>query len=406
MNLNIDTPPWAAPLLVPSRYKGVFGGRGSGKSHERAEALVEAHLMKPDLSSVCLREVQKSIKMSVKRLLEQKIQKFNLQNYFDVQDQIIKRKNGSGVILFQGMQNHTADSIKSLEGFDISWFEEAQAASNRSITLLRPTIRKPGSELWFSWNPEFPTDPVDQLLRGDQPPPDSIAIEVNYYDNPWFPDVLKDEMEYDKSRDREKYEHVWCGKYNTKSNRIVFRNWKIEEFETPPDATLRFGADWGFSVDPTVLVRCFIEGRNLYIDYEAYMVGCEIVDTPDLFMTVPESELWPIVADSSRPETISHLRKNGFPKIMKAIKGSRSLEEGIEFLQSYNIIVHPRCKNVIKELKSYSYRKDPLTDEVLSVLEDKDNHTIDALRYACEGVRRIGKKEKLKANPIPTVNRW
>ena len=184
----------------------------------------------------------------------------------------------------------------------------------------------------------------------------------------------------------------------------MFRNWRVEDFDTPKDVIHRLGADWGFSVDPTTLVRCHIVGRTLYIDYEAYMVGCEIVNTPDLFMTVPESEKWPIVADSARPETISHMRKNGFPKIMNAVKGPKSVEEGIEFLKNYDIVVHPRCLHTIDELTLYSYKTDPLTGKVLPILEDKKNHVIDALRYACEGVRRAQHDKRDTVIPMPAVS--
>jgi phage terminase large subunit len=150
-------------------------------------------------------------------------------------------------------------------------------------------------------------------------------------------------MEYDMRRDPDKFQHVWKGAYLQNSQSRVFRNWCIEEFDAPPDAIHRLGADWGFAVDPTVLVRCHISGRKLYVDFEAYMVGCEITDTPDLFMTVPESEKWPIVADSARPETISHMRQNGFPKIMSAVKGPKSVEEGIEWLKSVTISLFTRA---------------------------------------------------------------
>jgi recombination protein RecR len=130
----------------------------------------------------------------------------------------------------------------------------------------------------------------------------------------------------------------------------VFRNWRVEEFEAPDGVTFRLGADFGFSIDPSVLVRCYIEGRNLYIDHEAWQIGCEIDRLPDLFMSVPEAEDWPMVADSSRPETISHLRRHGFPRILSAVKGPRSVEEGVEFLKSFDIIVHPRCQHVVDEL--------------------------------------------------------
>jgi len=405
--LQIQTPEWALPLLNPARYKAAYGGRGSGKSHTFAEMLIEAHIMDQTSRSVCVREVQKSLSQSVKRLLELKIEALNAGAYFEVQEAVIKSKRGDGLIIFQGMQNHTADSIKSLEGYDRAWVEEAQSLSQRSLDLLRPTIRKPGSELWFTWNPSQATDPVDVLLRGEKPPPDAVVLDVNYDDNPWFPDVLRAEMEYDRARDPDKYAHVWRGAYLQNSSARVFRNWRVEEFEAPKDAIHRLGADWGFAADPTVLVRCHIVGRTLYIDHEAYMVGCEITNTPDLFMTVPEAEKWPLVADSSRPETISHMRRHGFPKIMAAVKGKNSVDEGIEWLKSYDIIVHPRCTHTIDELTFYSYKTDPLTGKVLPILNDDNNHVIDALRYACEGVRRAGAvTRQVTFTPIPTVNRW
>ena len=405
--LQIQTPEWALPLLNPARYKAAYGGRGSGKSHTFAEMLIEAHIMDQTSRSVCVREVQKSLSQSVKRLLELKIEALNAGAYFEVQEAVIKSKRGDGLIIFQGMQNHTADSIKSLEGYDRAWVEEAQSLSQRSLDLLRPTIRKPGSELWFTWNPSQATDPVDVLLRGEKPPPDAVVLDVNYDDNPWFPDVLRAEMEYDRARDPDKYAHVWRGAYLQNSSARVFRNWRVEEFEAPKDAIHRLGADWGFAADPTVLVRCHIVGRTLYIDHEAYMVGCEITNTPDLFMTVPEAEKWPLVADSSRPETISHMRRHGFPKIMAAVKGKNSVDEGIEWLKSYDIVVHPRCTHTIDELTFYSYKTDPLTGKVLPILNDDNNHVIDALRYACEGVRRAGAvTRQVTFTPIPTANRW
>jgi phage terminase large subunit len=385
--LEIQTPRWFLPLLAPARYKGVWGGRGSGKSHAMAEYIVERTMMtKTDV--VCIREVQKSLSMSVKRLIEDKIENLGLIGYFDIQrDKIIHKSNGS-MMIFAGMQSHTADSIKSLEGFDIAWVEEAQSLSQRSLDLLRPTIRKPNSEILFTWNPSLATDPVDSFLRSDTVYPGSVVVPANYMDNPWFPDVLRDEMEYDKRRDPDKYAHVWLGNYEQNSEARVFKNWSIEEFEVDPTQTIRQGADWGFSVDPTVLVQCYIVGRKLYVPYEAYRVGCEIVDTPELFMSLPDSEKWPMTADSARPETISHMRRNGFPKIMPAVKGPGSLEDGVQWLKSFDIVVHPRCKHLIDELTLYKYKTDPLTGIVMPVLDDKDNHVIDAVRYACEGARR------------------
>jgi phage terminase large subunit len=389
--LRIRVPEVFMPLEGPHRYIGAHGGRGSGKSHYFGERWLRENIAEK-LDVVCLRETLKSLEFSVKKLLEGKISRYNAGYYFEVQDRRILSRSG-GVTIFEGMQNHTADSIKSLEGFDRAWFEEAQAASDKSLTLLRPTIRKPGSQLWFSWNPDQPTDPVDQLLRGGKPPPDSAIVEVNYHDNPELPDELRMEMEYDRGRDPDKYAHVWLGKYRQNSEARVFKNWRIEEFEIDPAWTLRQGADWGFSVDPSVLVQTAIVGRTLYVTHEAYRIGCEIDFLPDLFMSVPEAEKWPTVADSSSPERISYMQRHGFPKMIPAVKGARSVEEGIAFLQGMDIVVHPRCTHTIDELRTYSYDVDPLTGVVLNKLEDKNNHVIDSLRYACEGARRLTAKK-------------
>ena len=394
--LRIKTPRVFVPLLAPARYKGARGGRGSGKSHFFAELWLDENIDRK-LDYVCIREHQKSLTFSVKKLLEQKIEHFNAGAYFDVQDKKIGSRRG-GVTIFEGMQDHTADSIKSLEDFDRAWFEEAHRCSARSLKLLRPTLRKPGSELWFSWNLEQPTDPVDELLCSAEPPPRSVVVTANYFDNPFFPDELREEMEYDRRTDPDKYQHVWMGGYLEHSEALVFKNWRVEEFEVDEETIKRQGADWGYSVDPTVLVQCYIVGRKLFVPYEAYMVGCEIVDTPALFMTVPEAEKWPITADSARPETIAHMRKHGFPKVMPAVKGPRSVEEGIEFLKSFEIIVHPRCVQTQKELRTYSYEVDDLTGKVLPKLADRNNNVIDALRYACEGARRAKKAERPAPN--------
>lgn len=338
--------------------------------------------------AACVREVQKSLKNSVKLLVEDKIREYDLAGFEILESEI--RTPGGGIIVFQGMQNHTADSIKSLEGFDVCWVEEAQSLSQTSLKLLRPTFRKAGSELWFSWNPDQPTDPVDVLLRGSSPPRDSVVVEANYSDNPWLPDELRADLEDDFRRDPDEFDHVWGGGYALSSQARVFRNWTVEEFETPPDAIHRFGADWGFAVDPSVLVRCHVHGRKLYVDREAWEVGCEIDYLPQLFDQVEGSRKWTIRADSARPETVSYMRRHGFPRIVAAIKGPGSLEDGIEFLRSFDIVVHPRCVHVIDELKRYSYKRDPQTDEILPILEDKKNHTIDSIRYALEELRRTG----------------
>ncbi len=377
------------PLTRRARYKGAFGGRGSGKSHFFAEALIELSIYQPGLRAVCVREVQKSLDQSVKLLIEDKIKSMDVAPYFRVLNTHIETPK-NGLIIFQGMQNHTAESIKSLEGYHIAWCEEAQSLSQRSLDMLRPTIREPGSELWFSWNPRSEKDPVDVLLRGPQKIPDSIVVKANWRDNPWFPDVLRQEKDWDHRRDPDKYAHIWLGEYQRNSQAAVFRNWRIEEFDTPADSRFYYGADWGFSVDPTVLVRCWIKGRTLYVDHEAWQIGCEIDRTPKLFDQIENGHArkWPIKADSSNPQSISYMAKHGFPNITPSVKGPGSVEEGVEFLKGYDIVVHPRCKHVADELATYSYQVDRQTEEVLPKLADKKNHTIDSLRYAVEGIRR------------------
>jgi phage terminase large subunit len=184
----------------------------------------------------------------------------------------------------------------------------------------------------------------------------------------------------------------------------VFRNWTIKEFEPGVDAVHRFGADWGFAIDPTVLVRCHVEGRTLYVDHEAWEVGCEIDKTPALFDKITGSRKWLIRADSARPETVSYMKRQGF-RITAALKGQGSIEDGIEFLRSFDIVVHPRCAKVIEELTLYAYKVDEHTGEILPVLEDKNNHTIDALRYALEELRRTGYKPVVQP-PKQRGDRW
>lgn len=342
--------------------------------------------------AICIREHQRSLKQSSKRLIVDKIQTLGLGSQFkETTDRI--DAPGGGVILFEGMQNHTAESIKSFEGFDIAWCEEASALSVRSLELLRPTIRKPGSEIWCSWNPNSPDDAVDKLFRGPNRPPGSIVVEANYRDNPWFPDVLREEMEWDRRRDPDKYAHVWGGGYAARSEARVFKNWRIDTLDIPKHARPYFGADWGFAVDPTTLLRLWIWDRTLYIDREVYRVGCEIDRTPALFDEinddrVPDVRKWPILADSARPETISYLSKHGFPKIESARKGPSSVIDGIEFLKSYDITIHPDCRHTSDEFTLFSYEIDKHTDEVLPELIDKKNHCIDAARYAVEKLRR------------------
>lgn len=200
------------PLLEASRYKGAWGGRGSGKSHFMAELLVEQCLLTPGTRAVCIREYQKSLAQSSKYLIESKIGSLGLGQHFEITANEI-RTPGGGVILFQGMQDHTAETIKSLEGCRVAWVEEAQTLSKRSLTLLRPTIRVANSEIWASWNPTRKSDAIDEFLRGPDRPDNAVIVQANWRDNPWFPQVLDEERLLDKKRYPERYDHIWEGDY-------------------------------------------------------------------------------------------------------------------------------------------------------------------------------------------------
>jgi phage terminase large subunit len=217
--LQLKTAEVFEPLLAPSRYKGIWGGRGSGKSHFLAEKLMEDCLAEPGetgegLRSVCIREVQKDLAQSSKLLIETKLNAYGLGDAdgFKVYRDVITTPR-DGLMIFKGMNDYTADSIKSLEGFKRAWWEEAQTATAHSLNLLRPTLRATGSELWFSWNPRRAVDPVDVMLRGPEKPTGAVVIKANWKDNPWFTQELEQERLDCLRMQPEQYDHIWDGGY-------------------------------------------------------------------------------------------------------------------------------------------------------------------------------------------------
>jgi phage terminase large subunit len=272
--LAIEVAPVFEPLLEPSRYKGAWGGRGSGKSQFFADAIIIECLRRPGLRVLACREIQKSLKESAKRLIESKIEDYGLGTLFDVQAAEIKTPGG-GLIAFAGLQDHTSESIKSYEGFDVAWVEEAQTVSQRSLNLLRPTIRKPGSELWFSWNPRFDSDAVDQMLRGEQTPTSAIVVRANWCDNPWFPDELEQERQDCIRMQPEQYDHIWEGGYVTAVDSAYFARSLAEARQegrigtVEADALMSKRCYWDIGVrDATAIWVCQQKGDQLrFIDY-------------------------------------------------------------------------------------------------------------------------------------------
>lgn len=390
---KISFPPAYKFLATPSRYKVMFGGRGSGKSWAAAMFLLGLGFQKK-LRILCTREIQRSISDSVWKLLCTKVEDMGLSGFYVPTRDVIRGANGTEFI-FKGLRSNPQE-IKSMEGVDLCWAEEAQAISAESWDVLIPTIRKPGSEIWLTFNPLDETDPTYQRFVL-HPPTDAIVKKINYDDNPYFPDVLRQEMEWTKARDYEAYLHIWEGEVRKHSNALIFAGrFRVEDFDTPKDARFYQGADWGFAQDPTTLVRCFIVDRTIYIDREAWGVGVDLDETPALFDTIETARKWPIKADNARPETISFMKRRGF-HISGAKKWAGSIEDGIEFLKAYDIVIHPRCRHTIDEFNNYSYKVDKQTNDVLPVIVDAWNHCIDAIRYSLDGV--IKGRGAMKINP-------
>jgi phage terminase large subunit len=394
MELELETIEQFTPLFEPEnpayhcRYKVFYGGRGGRKSWEVARACLLKAMQKKTLV-VCTREFQNSISDSVLRLLANQIELLGLSYFFEVQKTTIIGKNGSEFI-FKGLNGLTIDSIKSLEGADICWVEEGHSVSDHSWRVLIPTIRKNNSEIYITFNPDLPTDPVYQRFVINRP--DSCYVsKINYLDNPDCPAVLIEEANYLKRVDYDAYAHIWLGEVRHHTEAQVFRNkYKIESFEVTPEyGDPLNGADWGFSVDPTVSIRCYIKDRKLYIRHETYKVGCEIDDTPAMFDRIPDARQYVIRADSARPELISYMQRSGF-RIESVEKWPGCVEDRVDFIRNFEqVIIHTDCTHTAEEFRLYSYKTDKRTGDVLPALIDKHNHCIDAVGYALTPLIRL-----------------
>ena len=391
MPFKIDVSEPFADGLMPKRYKCWHGGRESAKSWCVARLLL-VRAYREKIRVLCAREYQNSIADSVHQVLKTQIDMMGMSRHFEVQNNRITSLSTGSNFVFKGL-HHNVREIKSFEGVDVCWIEEAENISAESWKVLIPTIRKERSEIWVTFNPDQETDPTYRMFVLN-PPPDSLVRQVNWRDNPWFPETLRAEKDRCKAVDEDAYQHIWEGATRKISNSIIFSGkWETRAFDAPSNARFYFGADWGFSQDPTALVRCYIDNRCLFVDWEASGVGVNIgEETAALFDRIPESRRWPIRADSSRPETISAMRRMGF-KIDAARKWPRSVEDGIASIKAFDkIVVHERCKRTIDEMKHYRYRVDRVTGDVLPIILDANNHCMDAIRYALDEHIQSGAK--------------
>ncbi|HGM9735271.1 TPA: PBSX family phage terminase large subunit [Proteus mirabilis] len=393
--VDLPIPAKLVPVFAKEgvRYRGAFGGRGSAKTRTFAmmSAVKAYQAAEQGISGVilCGREFMNSLEESSMEEVKQAIRSIPwLNDYFDIGEKYIRTKCKRVNYVFCGLR-HNLDSIKSKARILLAWVDEAESVSDLAWKKLRPTVRESGSEIWVTWNPEKDGSATDKRFR-KTPPKNSIIVEMNYNDNPWFPDVLEEERLDDlNSLEYSDYAWIWEGAYLENSDKQVLANkYVVKSF--PDDLwqkadRLLFGADFGFAKDPNTLLRQFILNDCLYIEYEAYGIGVELDHMPAFYDKIPESRKWPIKADSARPETISYLKRQGF-NISAAKKWQGSVEDGITHLRGFKqIIIHPRCKETAKEARLYSYKTDRITGEVLPVIEDKNNHCWDAVRYGLDG---------------------
>jgi len=382
-----------------ARYKILWGGRGSAKSWGVAEALIRMAAALP-LRILCVREFQNSIKESSHRMLVDTIARLGLTSWFHVTETSIKSRAGAE-FMFMGLHRNY-NSIRSIVGINIVWAEEAHSISALSWRVLIPTIREEGSEIWLTFNMMDEQDATYQLFVAN-PRPRSIIHKLNYDSNPFFPEVLREEMEADKKIDYHLYEHIWLGMPLKISDAIVLNHkYTVRAFDDDlwqRAYRVHMGMDFGYSQDPAALLRFFIlekdqdpDGKKrLYIEHEAYGTGVELEELPQFMDSVPGARDWPIKADSSRPETISFLRRAGFP-IDAAEKWEGCVKDGVTYLRGFDeIVIHPRCVNTAREARLWRWKTDPkVVDEkgqpqVLPVLVDAHNHSWDGVRYGLDG---------------------
>jgi phage terminase large subunit len=402
-------------LWQPARFKVFWGGRGSAKSWSFAQALVCRACVYP-IKVLCVREYQTSIKDSVHAILAGQISRMKLGAYFKITERGIASTAGAEFI-FNGL-HHNVDQIKSTEGVDICWVEEAHAVTEDSWKYLIPTIRSEGrfdwlptSEIWVSFNQHDDTDPTFvRFVAGT--PQNSVVKAVTWEDNPYFPGVLDDERRYMLETDPDAYDWVWGTQTRRMGSSVILKgHCVVRAFEEPTGyhapQRIFLGADWGFANDPTALIRSYMtteaDGDHLWITHEAFGWGVELDDLPALFEGgtsqdgertwegVPGVHDWPIKADGSRPETISYMARKGF-RISAAEKWPGSVEDGVAHLKRFRKIhIHDRCKHIAQESRLYSYKVDKRSGDVMPVINDRHNHGIDGVRYSLDGyIQRAG----------------
>ena len=385
-----------ATIQIPHEFKrlfdtdwreaAVYGGRYSLKSHTVARILLIRARQKK-IRVACFREFQNSIADSSHQLLKDLINEYGLTDFKVTDKSIINTINGSDFI-FKGLHNNE-QSIKSTEGIDIAWIEEAQTVSNSSLEILTPTVRKTGSQLIYTYNRLLEDDPVHHrlVLEGR---PNTLIINVNYdiaLKYKMMPEVIRLEMEDDKERRPALYRHKWLGEPSS-SERKIYSNWAIID-EIPHEARLeRYGMDFGYSNDPTAIVAIYKYNGGFILDEVTYQKGLSNKQIADNLKNIERAL---VIADSAEPKSIDEIRSYGI-NILPCVKGKDSIRQGIQYVQDQKISVTKRSSNLLQEYARYLWQVDKL-DKVINVPEGGFDHLMDSIRYGLDSY-------KPKVNPF------
>lgn len=401
---DLDLPDWCIPIFDKSnRYCVIYGGRGSGKSHNVALTLL-IQSMREQCLILCSRQFQTSITDSVYSLFKQLIDFHDINHFFHITQNEIRVINGSKFI-FKGLQN--TDNIKSLAGATHLWIEEGDSVLEQSWIDIKPSIRANGSQIIVTFNPKNADDCIYRDFVLEETEENAYVCKINWDDNEYLPQTLNDERladlkKYSARGELNTYRHIWEGEIFLNSEAQVMNGvWSVEEFDEPRDVSPYYGLDFGYSNDPTAAIRCYVHDNILYITDELYGRKIEIDQIGKLCeKNIPDFKRNKIIADSSAPSTISFMRRQGY-NIVGAIKGKGSIEDGIAFIRAFRgVVIHPRCRGTINEFIKYSYKVDKHSGDVTANIIDANNHAIDAIRYAVERImRRSMANYKVLANP-------